>query len=83
MTEHDRTPIIEVTDTRKPAQQVASIEAVLTAQDATYDELVIHGLAALGETKERLYDYGVRGHARPSDPAFTFSGTFTVFGCRS
>jgi hypothetical protein len=52
---------IEVVRVRKPAAVVARSEAtVRVSGSATYEEVLAAGLAALGETKDRLQDWRVR-----------------------
>lgn len=68
-----------VTATRKPCQIVGTATATVTANDATYDEVLDAGLAALRETRQSLWGYGVRGATRGTEG---LTGTFTVYADR-
>lgn len=72
---------ITVTATRKPCQIVGTATAEVEAVDATYDQVLDAGLAALKETRTSLFGYGIKRLRRDQAPAL-LTGTFTVYADR-
>jgi hypothetical protein len=77
-------PTMHVESVHKPAQAAARASAVVVTEDEhTYDEILDHGLAALGETRRGLFGYGVEGHRGFDKPGRTLHpGTYTVYADR-
>lgn len=74
---------ITVLTVHKPARTTAEATAkVQTSQDTTVEQIITAGLEALGETRDRLYGYGVRGVSpRPSDAELE-PGVYVVYAHR-
>ena len=70
-----------VTATRKPCQVVGTATASVEAVNATYDEVLDAGLAALGETRTSLFGFGIQRLRRDQAPA-VLTGTFVVYADR-
>lgn len=71
----------KVTATRKPCQVISTSTATVEATNATYDEVLDAGLAALRETRRSLWRYGIK-HLRRDQAPDQLTGTFIVYADR-
>lgn len=70
-----------VTASHKPCQIVGTATATVEAVNASYDEVLDAGLAALRETRTSLWGFGIK-HVRRDQAPETLTGTFVVYADR-
>lgn len=74
---------LTVTNTYRPAQVVISAEATVVADAETTPAAVITlGLAALSESPDLLFGFGIRGIRKTAMPAVLPAGEYVVYADR-